>query len=127
MASLIVIEGPNKGRYFALEDHRLVSVGRDDQCTFQILDDQISRRHLQVRLERSDRRHYAADHRSANGVFVNEARVVSDVALSDNDRIRLGTTTLVYTTSDFADAATAMDAVRKKDEWKRSTLADPEE
>jgi pSer/pThr/pTyr-binding forkhead associated (FHA) protein len=71
MATLLVVSGPHEGRYYPLEEHRLVSVGRDDQCSFQLVDDKISRRHLQIRYEEGSDVHFAVDMRSANGVFVN--------------------------------------------------------
>lgn len=121
MASLVVIEGPAQGAHFPLVEP-LVSVGRDDICTFQVLDPLVSRKHLQVRLDVHFGRHVAADYRSANGVFVNDKQIVLDVTLNDGDRIRIGGTTLMYMTQDFADAPAALAAARKKGEWKRSTM-----
>ena len=68
----------------------------------------------------------AVDARSANGVYINGHRIVQDVPLRDGDCIRIGHTTLVYLTQDDVDAETALEAIRKKDEWKRSTRL-PEE
>ena len=92
------------------------------ELDFQILDPEVSRRHLQIRLEAGDGRHYAADYRSANGVYVNDDQIVGDQALDDGDRIRIGHTTLVYFDADHDDAEKARDALRKKDEWRRTTL-----
>jgi pSer/pThr/pTyr-binding forkhead associated (FHA) protein len=121
MASLVVIDGPTPGGHFPLGSQKLVSVGRDDQCTFQVVDDEISRKHLQLRLEK-DGRHYAADYRSANGVYVNDRRITTDVPLADDDRIRIGRTTIIYTSRDFDDAESAVAAMKKSSEWRRSTI-----
>jgi pSer/pThr/pTyr-binding forkhead associated (FHA) protein len=121
MASLVVIEGPAQGSHFPLTQP-LVSVGRDDTCTFQVLDPLVSRSHLQVRLDDKLGKHVAADYRSANGVLVNDKQVLMPTPLSDGDRIKIGHTTLMYLTVDHPDAPAALAAAKKKGEWKRSTL-----
>lgn len=121
MASLVVIEGPGQGAHFPLTEP-LVSVGRDDTCTFQLLDALVSRKHLQVRLDANLGKHVAGDYRSAHGVFVNDKQILLDTPLSDGDRIRIGQTTLVYLAADHPDAPTAAAAAKKKGEWKRTTL-----
>jgi pSer/pThr/pTyr-binding forkhead associated (FHA) protein len=121
MACLVVIEGPATGQHFALAQHKLVAIGRDDDCTFQIVDPLVSRRHLQIRLDK-DGNHIAADYRSANGVIVNGARLVGDRLLRNGDEITIGGSRIVYSTDDYTDAASAMADVRKKGEWKRSTI-----
>jgi len=123
MASLVVVEGPGEGAHFPLTEP-LVSVGRDDTCTFQILDKFVSRKHLQVRLDPAIGRHVAGDYRSAHGVIVNGKKILLDTALSDGDRIKIGNTTLMYLSQDHVDAAAALSAAKnkKKDEWGRGTL-----
>lgn len=121
MPSLVIVEGVAQGRYLPITQP-LVSVGRDDTCTFQVLDPLISRKHLQVRLDERLGRYVAGDYRSAHGVFVNGKQVVMDVPLSDGDKIKIGGTTLIYLVDDQPDAAAALAAAKKKDEWKRSTL-----
>ena len=121
MASLVVIEGPGQGVQFPLTEP-LVSVGRDDTCTFQVLDALVSRKHLQVRLDAASGKHVAGDYRSAHGVFVNDKQIVLDTVLHDGDRIRIGQTTLMYLVVDHPDAPSAMAAAKKKGEWKRTTL-----
>jgi len=121
MASLVVVEGPAQGANFPLT-LPLVSVGRDDTCTFQVLDPLVSRKHLQVRLDTKVGKHIAGDYRSAHGVYVNDKQIVLDTVLNDGDRIKIGNTTLMYMTADHADAPTALAAAKKKGEWKRTTL-----
>jgi pSer/pThr/pTyr-binding forkhead associated (FHA) protein len=121
MASLVVVEGRGEGGLLPLVQP-LISVGREDTCSFQVVDDQVSRKHLQVKLNAADGRHYAGDYRSANGVFVNGVRIVLDTALADGDRIRIGGTTLMYLAADHADAGAARAAAKVKGEWKRETL-----
>ena len=121
MASLVVIDGPGQGAHFPLTEP-LVSVGRDDTCTFQVLDPLVSRKHLQIRLDAALAKHVAGDYRSAHGVSVNGKKIVLDTRLNDGDRIKIGNTTLVYLEADHADAPGAFAAAKKKDEWKRTTL-----
>lgn len=121
MASLVVIHGPGEGSLFALGD-ALVSIGRDDECTFQVLDPLVSRKHLQIRMDQTLGKHVAGDYRSGNGVYVNDRQIVLDTALADGDRIRIGQTTLMYLSLDHPDAASAVSAAKKKGEWKRSTI-----
>ncbi len=121
MASLVVTEGPGQGSHFPLTEP-LVSVGREDTCTFQILDGFISRTHLQVRLDAVTGKHVAADYRSSHGVFVNDKQIVMDTALHDGDKIKIGNTTLMYLSANHADAPAALAAAKKMGEWKRSTL-----
>lgn len=121
MPSLVVIEGPAQGAIFPLTEPR-VSVGREDSCTFQILDPLVSRQHLQVKFDERLGTHVAGDYRSAHGVFVNNRQIVLDTPLADGDLIRIGGSTLVYLTANHPDAATAAAAAKKLGEWKRSTL-----
>lgn len=123
MASLVVIEGPGEGAHFPLKEP-LVSVGRDDTCTFQILDKFVSRKHLQVRLDPHHGKHVAGDYRSAAGVIINDKKILLDTALQDGDRIKLGQTTLMYLAADHADAQAALAAAKTKKpgEWGRSTI-----
>jgi pSer/pThr/pTyr-binding forkhead associated (FHA) protein len=121
MASLVVVEGPGSGAHFPLSEP-MVSLGREDTCTFQVLDPLVSRKHLQVKFDQNLGKHVAGDYRSANGVFVNDKQIVLDTALHDGDRIRIGSTTLMYLAMDHADAPAAIAAAKKLGEWKRTTM-----
>ena len=121
MACLVVTTGPAAGKHFALEEHQLVLVGRDDECTFQILDRRISRRHLQLKLE-GDGGHSAIDFDSANGVLVNGNAIDGQAPLAHGDTIEIGGTQIVYSTSDYPDAQTAMSAWHKGGEWRNDTI-----
>lgn len=122
MASLLITHGIREGDYHAIPDESIVTVGRDDTCTIQILDRSISRAHLQITREDKTGGHLAGDYQSANGVFINRSKIVGTVQLKDGDQILLGETSLVYLSNDHPDSKTAMDEYRKRDEWKRSTL-----
>lgn len=122
MASLVNIQGPAQGACYPLGDGALISVGRDDKCNIQICDLRVSRQHLQISADAANAEHVVADYRTANGTYVNGKNITEKTLLRDGDKIRIGDTTLVYTTDDYPDAETAMTAAKKKDEWKRSTI-----
>jgi pSer/pThr/pTyr-binding forkhead associated (FHA) protein len=124
MAALLVTDGPANGQTFALEQHRLVMVGRDAQCTFQIVDTQMSRRHMQIRFDADAGRHCAIDFGSSNGVHVNDNRIEEETALEDGDRIRLGSTTLVYSVDDSPNAQRVWEMLRRHGQGSLQTSAD---
>jgi len=122
MACLIITEGHDAGRKLALEQHRLVMIGRDKDCTFQILDDQISRHHLQVRWDLASGRHHAIDYGSSNGVHVNGAQIDKETPLNDGDLVFIGSTTFVYMTEDSPDAQRVAEAMKRGGEAWRNTV-----
>ncbi|MGH7243474.1 MAG: FHA domain-containing protein [Phycisphaerales bacterium] len=122
MPSLVITYGKAIGDHFHLVEP-IISIGRDDDCTIQVLDEKVSRKHLQIRFDAATNVHYAGDYRSANGVFVNGKQILIDVALNDADRIRIGDTILIYFAADFPDKAAAHAAVKKAGEWAKDTLS----
>ncbi|MBS0188021.1 MAG: FHA domain-containing protein [Planctomycetes bacterium] len=121
MASLVLTLEKAVSEIYPLRE-ALVSVGRDDDCTIQVLDGRVSRKHLQIRFDTATGSHIAGDYRSANGVFINGKQILMDVALNDGDRIRIGDTTLIYFAADLPDKAAAHAAVKKADEWAKDTI-----
>ncbi|MBS0192208.1 MAG: FHA domain-containing protein [Phycisphaerales bacterium] len=121
MASLVISHGAAIGENYKLAEG-ITSVGRDDDCTIQVLDERVSRKHLQIRFDELTRTFVAGDYRSANGVFINEKQILADVVLNDGDRIRIGDTNLIFFLADFPDKASAHAAVKKAGEWAKDTL-----
>lgn len=113
MATITVVEGPAAGQKFLLEQHRLVMIGRDASCTVQIVDPQLSRHHLQIRLDEATNGHSAVDFNSKNGVFVNGKKLSSEARLADRDVINIGDSVLVYHTDDSYDAKGVHDALKR--------------
>lgn len=70
-----------------------VLVGRSKQCDLVLADENVSRRHAEVRREGEN--WYVVDLGSTNGVVVNGRRVDS-TRLTPGDEIAIGTTTLVF-------------------------------
>lgn len=91
-AVLIVEEGTDVGKEYALDDHQ-TSVGRRDACDIVINDTSISRRHAQF--EKTSGRFWVVDLNSTNGTFVN-GLPIEKVELNDGDVITLGKTVLIF-------------------------------
>lgn len=86
-----VIEGPARGRRFWLRQNQRMAVGRISTADFSVQSDShMSRHHLIFEANIEVIR--VRDVGSANGTFVNEARV-SNLELCAGDRIRAGLTT----------------------------------
>ena len=119
MASLIVVSGPNEGDYYPL-GKRTIVVGRDEGCPVQITDDRVSRRHLQIRA--ADNGYVAFDMNSANGSWINGRRLESEIELSDNDEIEVGSSKLIFTTADFKDRESAFNTWKQRGHRSRPTI-----
>ncbi|MHC4573807.1 MAG: FHA domain-containing protein [Planctomycetota bacterium] len=123
MASIIVVSGPRKGDYYPL-GRRTNVIGRAEALLIQILDERVSRRHLQLRFDQDRQQYYAWDMKSRHGVFINGKKINSDTALADGDEIRIGDSTLLFTARDFPDRESALSHYKKVGERIRNTLVD---
>lgn len=121
MPSIIVVAGSNEGDYYPLGKRTMVA-GRDEAVPIQIVDELVSRKHLQIRLEQSDSRYRALDMKSANGVFVNGRQIADETVLEDGDMIQIGNSKLMFTNQDFPDRESAMAHYHKQGERGKSTL-----
>lgn len=92
--SLEVLEGPEAGKLFALEEkNQDVVIGRDPACEFVIDSNVISRKH--VRIEKRFDTVIVHDLESKNGTFVNRERI-KEKRLQDGDILHLGTLALSF-------------------------------
>ncbi len=123
MASLIVISGANEGDYYPLGQRTNV-IGRDQAVPIQIVDEHVSRKHMQIRFERADEMYYAVDMKSKHGVFLNGRRISEEAVLNDGDQILIGETTLLFTLEDFDDRESALSHFKKAGERIRVTRID---
>jgi pSer/pThr/pTyr-binding forkhead associated (FHA) protein len=123
MASIIVMSGKQKGDYYPL-GHRTNVLGRDEAVPIQILDEHVSRKHMQICFDQSKGEHYALDMKSKHGVFVNGRKIDTETALIDGDRIYIGQTELLFTEKDFADRESALSHFKKVGERSRPTVID---
>jgi two-component system, cell cycle response regulator len=99
-AYLIVLAGSNVGEMYRLEGAETV-IGRATTASIRLNDDGISRRHARVMQLAGEV--MIEDMQSANGTLVNGEQVAQRT-LSDGDKIRLGSTTILkFTYHDHLD------------------------
>jgi len=118
MAYLIITSGQSSGTSFSLTKCPL-SVGRDVTRDIQLLDLQVSRKHLVID-RRADGKYTAkAEPNAKNGMLVNDQQV-PDAVLADGDRIHIGETDLLFLAT---DQASKLDAVMKARVWSKQSTA----
>jgi pSer/pThr/pTyr-binding forkhead associated (FHA) protein len=123
MASLIVLNGPQKDNYYPL-GRRTNVIGRDEALMIQILDERVSRKHLQIIYDKDKNAYYALDMSSKHGVNINGNKISGEIPLADGDQITIGTTTLWFTAKDFPDRESALSHYKKVGERSRPTYID---
>jgi pSer/pThr/pTyr-binding forkhead associated (FHA) protein len=116
------VSGPNKGDYYPL-GHRPNVIGRDEAVPIQIVDPNVSRKHMQIRFDNDKGKYYAIDMSSKHGVFINGVKIDNEAALADNDYIGIGTTILLFTLKDFTDRENALSHFKKVSERKHPTIS----
>ncbi len=123
MGTILVVAGRDRGGYYQLEADAIV-IGRDDTCDIQIVDEMISRRHMQISCkgEPESRTYSISDLQSANGVFVNGRQVSDERALHDGDTIKIGETKLFFSTKRFRDLDTAMVYFKQRGQHDKGTI-----
>ena len=99
MASLFVIQGPDRGRRYELAEVS-VTIGRESSNEIQLHDTEASRRHVELRKNEST--YELVDLESSNGTFVNNARIEQRL-LQNGDRVEIGRTRMIFTASDAAE------------------------
>ena len=123
MASIIVATGERKGDYYPL-GRRTNVVGRDEALLIQILDEHISRKHMQIHFDEDKQQYYALDMKSKHGVFINGSKINNETLLADEDQIGIGQTTILFTLKDFEDRESALSHFKKVGERIRPTVID---
>jgi len=105
VASLFVIQGPDRGARFPLPGAAPIGIGRETGNAVQLQDGEVSRRHAEVRP--SGAGYVVADLKSSNGTFVNGRRVERS-ELTGGDQIQVGRTLLLFAMDRDADSAPGM-------------------
>jgi len=90
--TLLVLQGPDKGRRFELPDEPAL-VGRESR-QLPLTDNTVSRRHAE--LVPDNGAWVLKDLGSSNGSYVNGARVTNRYTLKLGDQIRVGRTLMVF-------------------------------
>jgi pSer/pThr/pTyr-binding forkhead associated (FHA) protein len=120
MASIIIAAGPREGDFYPL-GHRTTVIGRDEAVPIQIVDERVSRKHLQIRYQEGSG-YVAFDMRSANGSFVNGRRITAETPLTEGDELQIGDTKMHFTLKEFPDKQSALAHFKKAGQKHRSTL-----
>jgi signal transduction histidine kinase/pSer/pThr/pTyr-binding forkhead associated (FHA) protein len=92
VASLFIIKGADQGKRFELKA-KVVGLGRDNSNPIRLHDNEVSRRHAEVR--RVEDTFHLVDLVSANGTYLNDEQV-TEVPLKTGDQVRLGQTVLIF-------------------------------
>ena len=119
MASIILMSGTTN-EYFPL-DRRTYLIGRSESLQIQVLDEYISREHLKIRFDARKNCYSAIDLNSRHGVFVNGRKIEAETLLADEDRIRIGDTTILFIEQDFPDSQSALLHLKKTGQAKYPT------
>src|SRR5262249_41783961 len=79
--------GPGLGTCYPLRPSGPVLIGRDDDCTINVVHPSVSRRHARVEADVDG--FYVVDLQSTNGTYINDLPV-SRAKLNDGDYLRVG-------------------------------------
>lgn len=123
MASLVILNGPQKDDYYPL-GHRTTVLGRSESLMVQILNERVSRKHLQIHYDKNTDAYYALDMQSRHGVYINGNKLSEEVRLTDGDHIWIGDTMLWFTVDDFPDGESALTHYKKVGQRFCSTSTD---
>ena len=124
MASIIVTLGKQEGDFWPL-GKRTTVIGRGETVPAQILDDLVSRKHLQIRYDGEAGSYTAVDMNSSNGVYINNHRISDETVLAEGDLISIGQTVLLFTEKDFEDRESAISHYKKVGEKMKVTVYQP--
>ena len=92
-ACLIIIRGSPQGHRFFLTQSEM-TIGRDPSADITIPDQGISRKHAKIL--KNGKSVKIQDLGSSNGTFVNDKKVVGEVALSKEDMVKIGKSILKF-------------------------------
>lgn len=115
MAKLVCLHGINKGDQFELKDGT-ITIGRSPDCNIVLYDRKVSRHHCS--LHSRGKYFVVEDMNSTHGTHVNGNLIKSKESLREDDKLRLGQTTLVLSWKDVGGIVeqTATDAARDLEE-----------
>ncbi len=122
MASLFVIQGADQGKRFDLTG-RPMAMGRDGSNPIRLHDNEVSRRHAEVR-STSSGGFLVVDLGSANGTFVND-RAIDQSPIKTGDQLRVGQTVMLFNEGGAApdrDLTARVDLLGKASPEDRSAI-----
>jgi len=106
--TLLVLQGPDKGRTYQTPDEPAVIGRSSDQI--HLSDHTASRRHAEIRPDNGS--WLLLDLNSSNGTYLNGQRVLSPTILRHGDQIKVGSTLLVFTGQEHMGAFSGPDMIR---------------
>ena len=92
-ASLLVINGPNRGTRYEIASDQDVVIGRSVGCSLRLDDSEVSRQH--ARVFHSGQDFVLRDLSSANGTRVN-GHVLTERVLCNGDNLQFGSSVLLF-------------------------------
>jgi len=107
VATLHVLQGPDKGRTYQTPDEPAVIGRSSDQI--HLSDQTASRRHAEIRPDNGS--WLLLDLNSSNGTYLNGQRVISPTPLRHGDQIKVGSTLLVFTGQEHVGAFSGPDRI----------------
>jgi signal transduction histidine kinase len=107
VASLFVIRGADQGKRFEVRD-KAVALGRDGTNPIRLHDNEISRRHAELR--QTPQGYRLVDLGSANGTYVN-GNPIDQAPLRSGDQVQIGQTVMLYSEG----ASSERDVTRRVD------------
>jgi signal transduction histidine kinase len=120
VASLFVIQGADQGKRFELKAAPS-ALGRDGSNPIRLHDNEVSRRHAELRPGDDAGSFKIVDLGSANGTFVN-GRPIDQAPLQAGDQVRLGQTVMLFT--DDGAGAQGRDLTERVDMLGRASPED---
>jgi two-component system, NtrC family, sensor kinase len=106
-ATLLIVNGPNRGNRFEISSSEEVIIGRSVGCQVRLDDTEVSRHHAAIRHNSTD--FVVQDLRSANGTLVNGSPV-TEKRLRNGDSVRLGSTQMTFQSIHVTPSAAATGA-----------------
>jgi signal transduction histidine kinase/pSer/pThr/pTyr-binding forkhead associated (FHA) protein len=121
VASLLVIQGADQGKRFEFTSGP-VALGRDNSNAWQLHDNEVSRRHAELRSLPEG--YEIVDLGSANGTYVND-HAIDRTALRHGDKVQLGQTVILFQdggTSVQRDLRSRVDLLARSSPEDRSAI-----
>ncbi len=89
------LEGENEGVEIRVNPPRELTIGRSEECDIFLGEKKISRKHCRIVVEKDGVK--LVDLQSTNGTFHNSKKVSGEVPLTNNDKVRVGTSVIQLT------------------------------
>jgi pSer/pThr/pTyr-binding forkhead associated (FHA) protein len=107
MASIIVKTGEQDDDFYPL-GRRARVIDRAEMLPIQINDEYFLHKHIQIFYDPAIDGYHAIDMNSLCGVLINGHKIAHEAFLQNNDSIKIGDTTLLFTRQDFSEQKNAM-------------------